>query len=105
MLTTTPAFPRDTGATHPASGGRMATGTRKARIPRRPLRLFLLFATIATLGYVLYSWLFGYQRIFRDSLTGQLVQVQVREGPLSALHHFGSLFPEFLRGILPMLVQ
>ena len=77
---------------------------RKLRIPR-PVRLLLLILGLVVSGYLAYSWLFGFERIFRDGVTGQLVQVKVREGPLDAIRHIGELFPEFLRAALPMVLQ
>jgi cell division protease FtsH len=78
--------------------------TRKIRIPR-PARVALWIGGILLAVFIAYSWLLGYERIFRDGVTGQLVQVQVREGPLDALKNIGELFPEFLRSALPMLLQ
>jgi cell division protease FtsH len=77
---------------------------RKIRIPR-PARIFLLVTGILVTIFLAYSWLMGYERIFRDGVTGQLVQVKVREGPLNALRHIGELFPEFLRSVVPMMMM
>jgi cell division protease FtsH len=77
---------------------------RKIRIPR-PARIFLVVSGLIVFAFLAYSWLMGYERIFRDGVTGQLVQVKVREGPIDALRHIGELFPEFLRNVVPMLMM
>ncbi|MGH9222437.1 MAG: AAA family ATPase [Acidimicrobiales bacterium] len=71
----------------------------------RPVRISLWIGGIVMLAFLAFSWLQGYDRIFRDSLTGQLVQVKVRSGPLDAIRDIGELFPEFLRTAFPMLMM
>ena len=82
----------------------MAKSRRRIRVPR-PIRISLWIGGIIMLAFFAFSWLQGYDRIFRDSLTGQLVQVKVRSGPLDALRDIGTLFPEFLRTAFPMLMM
>ncbi len=83
----------------------MATSTKRRFRPPRPLRIALVIAGAILLVFIGYSWMMGYQRIFRDSLTGQLVQIKVRSGPFDAIRHIGSLFPEFLQQAFPMLMM
>ncbi len=83
----------------------MATSTKRRFRPPRPMRVALVLSGILLLVYLAFSWLMGYERIFRDSLTGQLVQVQVRTGPWEAIRNIGELFPEFLRQVFPMLMM
>ncbi|MEW6152431.1 MAG: AAA family ATPase [Actinomycetota bacterium] len=82
----------------------MASKRRRFRLPR-PFRVALVMASIVLMAFFAFSWLQGYDRIVRDSITGQLVQLKVRPGPAESLREIGAFFPEFLRTAFPMLMM
>jgi cell division protease FtsH len=67
--------------------------------------MVLLALGALAFAFLAYSWLIGYTRYFRDNVTNEVLSVKVRPGPLDTLRHVGTLFPEFLRGSLPMLLE
>ncbi|MDQ4097668.1 MAG: AAA family ATPase, partial [Actinomycetota bacterium] len=78
--------------------------TRRFRMPR-PARMALLAAGAVVFAFLAYSWLVGYTRYVRDDLTNEVLSFKVRPGPIDTLRHVGTLFPEFLRGSMPLLLQ
>jgi cell division protease FtsH len=70
----------------------------------RPVRIAAIVGALVMFAYFAYSWMFGYERLARDGLTGNLVPIKVRVGPSDAFRHLGELFPEFLRSALPAVL-